>query len=1052
MLNKLSWNKLLLSATVCFLSYTSLAQQSGEEEGLREEVIVTGVRQSLQDALSAKRDAAQIVDSIVAEDIGKLPDNNVAEAMQRVTGIQITRNPVGAGEAFQVRGLSQNRVEVNGRTLASSNDGSNSGIPGRSNTLDGTSSALIKGIKVFKSPTADMIEGSIGATVRLETFKPLDFNDTTTLNLSAEGIDYELNDDTGILVKGLAAHQLDVGEGRLGVMLNVSYLDDTTNTDLYTQNFQPLANNQYADIDNNSISDFDNFTVFRPTRGDIDSAENQTENEAVDLALQWQVNEDLQFFAQAIFTDNTRIRDRKKFTVFANRGALRLTDWELVRSSYRSDRVFADNMGAPFIDNVNMAILSRGTVSVPDGANLPANQNQVEATGEREERGDWSKSFAFEVDWNITERLNMKLDVSSSTSHYDRVNQFTTFNPRFFDQDDNDIYIDLSWDYTLGTTLPSWTIDYSPVIAVIDEQNLEPLQLDNGELVDERRFAWNQIGGRFDDREGEETAVALDFDFDLNDSGFTSLEFGARFSEYTLFRDRTFIRQEGANSWANWNLHSIFSAEWTENDGDPNNNRSRDLTLHGDMLVQAPELAENFFAIPDEDIIFKGFSGGTTRRWPVVTKFDLDFWFNTLDTYFPGRAEGPGPDGDPGVNCTSDDPMMPPSAACADNVEAISGWELVNTTAFNFDLSETTYAIYTKANFEFDVGIPLTGNAGVRVVQTKFDGDAFDDTINASRNATQDYTNILPSINLNFELREDIYLRAAAAKNIARATPQDIVPSRDQDNNQQGEKVGNPDLEPEEVAQFDISLEWYINADTALSGALFKKNLKNFQKDNITIIENFDLDGNPATTDDIVESYEIRSRINAERGEVKGIELSYQQVFSTLPGAASGLGMLVNYTYTDSNQSSGFNQWTGEDLPVNALSERSSNIILFWEKYGFSLRAAYNWRDSYYSRNTARRAGRQGLSVVDELNTEATGETQYATLLSSLPDWEDEYGQIDLSASYQFENGITIFANALDFNADPKRRTAAYPGSPFITRSNYAGTTYRFGIKSTLGF
>jgi len=94
------------------------AEQSSEAqtEGQDDAIVVTGIRGSLQRAAEVKRDAPQVLDVITAEDVGKLPDQNVAEALQRVTGVQITR-VFGEGQAVSVRGLQQVRVEVDGRTL-----------------------------------------------------------------------------------------------------------------------------------------------------------------------------------------------------------------------------------------------------------------------------------------------------------------------------------------------------------------------------------------------------------------------------------------------------------------------------------------------------------------------------------------------------------------------------------------------------------------------------------------------------------------------------------------------------------------------------------------------------------------------------------------------------------------------------------------------------------------------------------------------------------------------------------------------------------------------
>ena len=112
----------LTAASIGTLLFMQVSHAQEAADSPVEEIVITGVKQSIQDAASIKRKASQIMDVISAEDIGQLPDNNIAEAMQRVTGVQISRGDTGEGDGFQVRGLSENRVEVNGRSMSSSGE------------------------------------------------------------------------------------------------------------------------------------------------------------------------------------------------------------------------------------------------------------------------------------------------------------------------------------------------------------------------------------------------------------------------------------------------------------------------------------------------------------------------------------------------------------------------------------------------------------------------------------------------------------------------------------------------------------------------------------------------------------------------------------------------------------------------------------------------------------------------------------------------------------------------------------------------------------------
>jgi outer membrane receptor protein involved in Fe transport len=130
------------------------------------EIVVSGVRASLSSAIGIKRNSTQIVDSIVAEDIGKLPDNNVAEALQRVTGVQITRSQ-GEGSGIAIRGLSQVQQLVNGRNFFTTS--------GRTVALGDIPAALLAGVDVYKTSSADQIEGGIGGVVDIRLRRPFDF-------------------------------------------------------------------------------------------------------------------------------------------------------------------------------------------------------------------------------------------------------------------------------------------------------------------------------------------------------------------------------------------------------------------------------------------------------------------------------------------------------------------------------------------------------------------------------------------------------------------------------------------------------------------------------------------------------------------------------------------------------------------------------------------------------------------------------------------------------------------------------------------------------------
>src|SRR3990170_5079294 len=186
-------------------------QQTGAADDTSEtptdEIVVTGGRASLRSAQAIKKNSDQMVDSIVAVDIGKLPDVNVAEALQRISGIQITRNR-GEGSSVAIRGLTQVRTEINGRDSFSATDG-------RALSFEDIPSELLAGIDVYKNPSARLIEGGIGGTINLRTRMPFDAPGLV-VSASVTGTHYDLREKNGYAVSGLISNRWDTGIGEIG--------------------------------------------------------------------------------------------------------------------------------------------------------------------------------------------------------------------------------------------------------------------------------------------------------------------------------------------------------------------------------------------------------------------------------------------------------------------------------------------------------------------------------------------------------------------------------------------------------------------------------------------------------------------------------------------------------------------------------------------------------------------------------------------------------------------------------------------------------------------
>ncbi len=181
-----------------------------------EEVIVVGITASMQKAQELKKESFRIQDSIVADDINKLPDLSVTEALQRISGIQVTRD-LGEGANVSLRGLTDVTSTVNGQEVFSPQV-----VTGEARVmnLQTIPSDMIREINVIKSPTADMIEGGIAGTIDIQLRRPLDFDGDFHTNLQARLAHGELADKEKWQYSAMATDTWDVGNGRFGALIS----------------------------------------------------------------------------------------------------------------------------------------------------------------------------------------------------------------------------------------------------------------------------------------------------------------------------------------------------------------------------------------------------------------------------------------------------------------------------------------------------------------------------------------------------------------------------------------------------------------------------------------------------------------------------------------------------------------------------------------------------------------------------------------------------------------------------------------------------------------
>ncbi|WP_349810903.1 TonB-dependent receptor [Xanthomonas dyei] len=290
----------------------------------------------------------------------------------------------------------------------------------------------------------------------------------------------------------------------------------------------------------------------------------------------------------------------------------------------------------------------------------------------------------------------------------------------------------------------------------------------------------------------------------------------------------------------------------------------------------------------------------------------------------------------------------------------------------SFDVKEITQNVYTQLNYETG---KWRGNVGVRLVDTT-DKSQFwqsnDGGTSFQRVAeTNDYRKALPSFNLAYDITDDTVLRFSAAKVIARPRYADLAGTFtvNSGNGNLTANGGNPDLKPYESTNYDLAAEWYFAPSSMLSGEVFYRDISSYIV-NTTVTQQL----NPAPPA-IAGLYQVTTPVNVSDAKVKGVSVNYQQSFGL------GFGLQANYTFAESDSSSGLN------LPY--LSRDTYNVIPYWEHGDWTVRLNYSYRSKYF--------------------------TQIGRLESR--DFADAYKQLDLNASYQITDymGITFGAtNLLD--------------------------------------
>ncbi|MES1200068.1 MAG: TonB-dependent receptor [Pseudomonadota bacterium] len=270
----------LLGAPQAFAQTETTSSSSTSES---DTIVVRGVRASLQSSQDIKRNSDQVMDTIVAEDIGKLPDNNVIEALQHVTGVQVSRNAAEANQLL-IRGLPDIATLVNGREIFTST--------GRFITLQDIPAELLARVDVQKSARADDLEGGIAGVVDVHLHRPFDFQGLEVAG-GAHATQSSLSGYNDPDASFLISDRWNTGAGEFGILFDVFYSK---------RHYKEEILDNYISTQSIPFASAPGGLAYIPLTEGAQSIPGDRERSAADLSLQWRPNEHTELFAEAFYT------------------------------------------------------------------------------------------------------------------------------------------------------------------------------------------------------------------------------------------------------------------------------------------------------------------------------------------------------------------------------------------------------------------------------------------------------------------------------------------------------------------------------------------------------------------------------------------------------------------------------------------------------------------------------------------------------------------------------------------------------------------------------
>jgi iron complex outermembrane recepter protein len=932
------------------------ASASGEEVG---EVVVTGYRISLRNAIEQKKNADVMMDAINAEDIADFPDANLAESLQRLPGVALDRDN-GEGRGITVRGLGSDftRVRLNGLETLSTAAASDSGAaPNRGRGFDFNvfASDLFNSLEVRKTASASTDEGSLGATVDLVTGKPLNYKGRR-IALSAEDAYYENGATHNPRVAALLADQW--FDSRLGFSLSAAYSERDSEVDRYRRqqgqsdflyrnsafagneaparggfavpvgttlspgftnpaNVAALTGSDpaayaalYPGAPINTDGRFDDSIVRIPSLLNIEQQNLSQERLGVTAALQWKPSEKTTISFDAVYSKFDQKSDVNQIqSVGLNRNN--------TSANY--------NTAAPNANPTAAQILTRrGLYQTCATQAASAFREGIDCGG------------SDPVTTGVFPGLATGQSFSTNPHNLDTYDYYNNpASPGYVASPDGVYFVDRligrpGVDVLAAHVSPAGNADY-----------LELRNVDWRSATDASYFTTQFQQGSLSWQQAIGDQLTMDALYgksrSTNDNQSFLVEFNRMDSPETFVYDE---REHGsmpsisygfdlANP-SNWNLVKGFSAirsflKETDNSYEGGH-------LNFDLAVSDALHLE--FGFTRREYKFKANEGRRlSNEAQNPTLGELGLTQTDLGRVYDFGQGLDLPDGVPRQ-------FFAPNLAAfrreigfdCNCLNQWGDWRLgyLSNPGNQFSVDEYDTSYFVQLDFDTEVfGQRLFGNAGIRKADTRLVSEGFTTALAGSNpgprplRGLHEYDDDLPSFNVAYEVTDDIIVRAGWAKVMARPQLVNLSPSitgltlQSAAGNIGSVTVGNPLLNPFRAKNIDLAFEWYFTEGGLFSAAVFKKQVSNYPQtvstagslQSLLTPEEFQAifdSATPAQQAWLIGPggqaalFGIRRFENSRGGDIKGYELSYQQDLTFLPGFLKNFGVQANFTHLSS--------------------------------------------------------------------------------------------------------------------------------------------------------